>query len=50
MRISDRQPIILFTNDDLPPAIHKFITIRTNTDAKKDHFKQRSHNKHIFDQ
>ena len=39
MYISDHQPVILFTNDDLPPARNKFITIRTNTD-----------NKHIFDQ
>ena len=50
MHISDHQPIILFTNDDLPPVINKFITIRTNTDDQKDHFKQRFHNKHIFDQ
>ena len=50
MYISDHQPIILYTNDDLPPARKKFITIRTNTDDQKDHFKQRFHNKHIFDQ
>ena len=50
MYISDHQPIILYTNDDLPPARNKFITIRTNTDDQKDHFKQRFHNKHIFDQ
>ena len=49
MHISDHQPIILYTNDDLPPARNKFITIRTNTDDQKDHFKQRFHNKHIFD-
>ena len=50
MYISDHQPIILYTNDDLPPARNKFITIRTNTDDQKDHFKQRFHNKQIFDQ
>ena len=50
MHISDHQPIILFTNDDLPPARNKIITMRTNTDDQKDHFKQRFHNKHIFDQ
>ena len=50
MYISDHQPIILYTNDDLPPARNKFITIRTNTDDQKDHFKQRFHHKHIFDQ
>ena len=49
MHISDHQPIILYTNDDLPPARNKFITIRTNTDDQKDHFKQRFYNKHIFD-
>ena len=49
MHISDHQPIILYTNDDLPPARNKFITSRTNTDDQKDHFKQRFHNKHIFD-
>ena len=32
MHISDHEPIILFTNNDLPPARNKFITIRTNTD------------------
>ena len=50
MHISDHQPSILFTNDDLPPARNKFITIRTNTDDQKDHFKQRFYTKHIFDQ
>ena len=40
MHISDHQPIILCTNDDLPPARNKYITIKTNTDAQKDHFKQ----------
>ena len=32
MHISDHELIILFTNNDLPPARNKFITIRTNTD------------------
>ena len=30
MHISDHQPIILFTSDDLPPTRAKYITIRTN--------------------
>ena len=40
MHISDHQPIILFTGDDLPPTRAKYITIRTNTDDRKDHFQQ----------
>ena len=28
----------------------KYITIRTNTDDRKDHFKQCFYNKHVFDQ
>ena len=40
-----------FTSDDLPPTRTKYITIRTtNTDDRKDHFKQCFHNKHDFDQ
>ena len=39
-----------FTGDDLPPTRAKYITIRTNTDDRKDHFKQCFHNKHVFDQ
>ena len=50
MHISDHQPIILITNDDLQSAKNKFIPIRTNIDDQKDHFKQCFHNKHIFDQ
>ena len=50
MHISDHQPIILFTGDGLPPTRAKYITIRTNTDDRKDHFKQCFHNKHVFDQ
>ena len=50
MHITDHQPIILFTSVDLPPTGTKYITIRTNTDDRKDHFKQCFHNKHVFDQ
>ena len=46
--ISDHQPIILFTRDDLPMTRAKYITIRTKTDDKKDHFKPCLHNKHVF--
>ena len=34
----------------LPPTRAKYITIRTNTDDRKDHFKHCFHNKHVFDQ
>ena len=50
IHISDHQPVILFTNEDLPPTRSKYITIRANTDDRKDHFRQCFHNKHIFDQ
>ena len=50
MHISDHQPIILFTSDDLPPTRAKYLTIRTNTDDRKDHFKQFIQYKHVFDQ
>ena len=50
MHISDHQPIILFTSDDLPPTRAKYIIIRTITDNRKDHFKQCFQNKHDFDQ
>ena len=48
MHISDQQTIILFTCDDLLPTGAKYITIRTNTDDRKDHFKQCFHNKHVL--
>ena len=48
MHISDHQRII--SNDNIPPARNKYITIRTNTDDQKDHVKQCFHNKHICDQ
>ena len=50
IHISDHQPIILFTSDDLPPTRTKYITIRTNTDDRKNQCKQCFHNKHVFDQ
>ena len=50
MHISDHQSIILFTSDDLPSTRAKYITIRTNRDDRKVHFKQCFHNKHVFDQ
>ena len=50
IHISDHQPVILFTNEDLPPTRSKYITIRANTDDRKDHFRQCFHNKHVFDQ
>ena len=50
MHISDHQPIILFTSDDSSLTKSKYITIRINTDDRKNHFKQCFHNKHVFDQ
>ena len=50
MHISDHQPIILFTSDNLPLTRANNITIRTNTYDRKDHFKQCFHIKHVFHQ
>ena len=50
IHISDHQPVVLFTNDDIPPTRSKYITIRANTDDRKDNFRQCFHNKYIFDQ
>ena len=50
IHISDHQPVVLFTNDDIPPTTSKYITIRANTGDRKDHFSQSFHNKQIFDQ
>ena len=50
IHISDHQPVVLFTNDDIPPTRSKHITIRANTDDRKDNYRQCFHNKHIFDQ
>ena len=50
IHISDHQPVILFTNENLPPTRSKYITIRANTDDRKDNFRQCFHNKHSFDQ
>ena len=50
IHISNHQPVILFTNEDLPPTRSKYITIRANTDDRKDHFRRCFHNKHIFGQ
>ena len=35
MHISNHQPIVLFTSDDLPLTRAKYNTIRTNTDIEK---------------
>ena len=50
IHISDHQPVVLFTNDDIPPTRSKYITIRANTDDRKDNLSQCFHNKRIFDQ
>ena len=44
------QPIVLFSNDDLPPTKHKYITIKSNTDEAKALFCTSFENKHIIDQ
>ena len=44
--ISDHQPIVLFSNDDLPPTKHKYITIKSNTDEAKALFCTSFENKH----
>ena len=48
MHISDHQPIILFTNDDLQPTRTKYIIIRTLAEHRKDHVKQHFHSKRVF--
>ena len=50
IHISEHQPVVLFTNVDIPPTRSKYITIRANTNDRKDNFRQCFHNKHIFDQ
>ena len=46
--ISDHQPIVLFSNDDLPPTKHKYITIKSNTDEAKALFCTSFENKYII--
>ena len=48
--ISDHQPIVLYSNDDLPPTKHKYITIKSNTDEAKALFCTSFKNKYIRDQ
>ena len=49
IHISDHQTVVLFTNDDLPPSRPRYLTIRANTDDRKNNFRQCFH-KHTFDQ
>ena len=42
IHISDHQPVILFSDDDLPKVNVKFITIKTNTDEAKKFSKKLS--------
>ena len=37
--ISDHQPVILFSNDDVPTAKSKYFTIRTSSDDAKAKFR-----------
>ena len=40
IHISDHQPVILFSDDDLPKVSVKYITIKTNTDVARKLFKE----------
>ena len=49
IHISDHQPVILFTDDDLPHKKLKYITIKTNSEEAKKHFCSSFKNKNIMD-
>ena len=38
VHISDHQPVVVFTDDDLPQSMLKYITIKTNSEEAKRHF------------
>ena len=48
-KISDHQPVILFTDDDLPHKKLKYITIKTNSEEAKKHFCSSFKSKNIMD-
>ena len=47
--ISDHQPVILFTDDDLPHKKSKYITSKTNSEEAKKHFCSSFKSKNIMD-
>ena len=48
--ISDHQPIVLFSNDELPTVKTKYITITNNSDEDKAAFLLSFENKHVLEQ
>ena len=49
VHISDHQPVIVFTDDDLPHKNLKYITIKTNSEEAKRHFCSSLKSKNIMD-
>ena len=49
IHISDHQPVILFSDDDLPKVNVKYLTIKTNTDEARKLFKETFINKRVFE-
>ena len=49
IHISDHQPVILFSDDDLPKVKVKFITIKTSTDEAKKIFQEKFISKRVFE-
>ena len=50
VHISDHQPIILFSDDDLPQIRAKYITIKTNTEEARNQFHDEFLSKQVFHQ
>ena len=50
VHISDHQPVILFSDDDLPQIRAKYITIKTNTKEARKQFHDESISKQVFHQ
>ena len=49
VHISDHQPVILFTDDDLPHKKLKYVTIKTNSEEAKKNFCSSFKSKNIID-
>ena len=49
VHISDQQPVILFTDDDLPHKKLKYITIKTNSEEAKKYFYSSFNSKNVID-
>ena len=50
VHISDHQPIVLFSNDELPTVKTKYITNTNNSDEAKAAFLSSFENKHVLEQ